>query len=396
MGPRRAAAAVLLVAGLGAGTSAGDRPKAKTAPPDEVVALVDGQPVTRGNLARSAEPRLIEARTRAYEIEREVLDELIAERLVREEARRRGLTPEALLKAEVEAKAVPPRPWDVEAHLRAHARAYQGKDREESVRAAEATVRADRIVQRRIGFLNALRAAADVRVTLEPPRVAVGPGTAAVRGPLEARVTLVEFADFQCPFCGRLAASLKRLQQRQPGEVRLAFRHFPLDVHRHAAKAAEAAECAREQGRFWEMHDRLFEVQSRLEARELKAQARALGLDVAAFDRCLDGGLMAPRWREDRRVAESFGLSATPMLFVNGRLLVGARPDAEIFRIVEGASGPPLAHWPGQVMFGLASPQARNVFPVDGVVNCWQVRPEAQSPSLEQRSHRLPPLSPQP
>jgi len=333
----RETAAALLVAGAvgGTGVLGGDRPEPQRTAPGDVVALVEGRPVSRRELVSAAEPRLIEVRTQEYELQRQALEGLIEERLLAAEAQRRGITPEALLKAEVEAKAVPPGRWDVEAYERAHARAYQGMGREEARRAAGEALLADRVLQRRIGFLNELRAAAGVRVLLEPPRVAVDAGGSATRGPADARVTLVEFADFQCPFCARLASSLKRLEQRYPGKVLLAFRHLPLANHRHAAKAAEAAECGREQGRFWEMHDRLFAAPTRLEPGQLKQQARALGLDAAAFDRCLDGGVMAARWREDKRVAEGFGLSATPMLFVNGRLVVGARPDDELFRIVD-------------------------------------------------------------
>jgi protein-disulfide isomerase len=113
------------------------------------------------------------------------------------------------------------------------------------------------------------------------------------------------------------------------------FRHFPLARHKEAPKAAEAAECARDQGRFWEMHDRLFANAERLKPADLKAHARAIGIDGAAFDACLDSGRHAERWKRDLAVAESYGASGTPMFLVNGRLISGAQPFAVFARVIE-------------------------------------------------------------
>jgi protein-disulfide isomerase len=113
------------------------------------------------------------------------------------------------------------------------------------------------------------------------------------------------------------------------------FRHFPLARHKDAPKAAEAAECARDQGRFWEMHDRLFENAERLGPEDLKRHARAVGLDGAAFDGCLDSGRHEDRWRRDLADAESYGATGTPMFFVNGRLVSGAQPYEVFARVID-------------------------------------------------------------
>jgi protein-disulfide isomerase len=113
------------------------------------------------------------------------------------------------------------------------------------------------------------------------------------------------------------------------------YRHYPLDRHQDAPKAAEAAECAREQGRFWDMHERLFASQEALAVPDLKRHARALGLDGAAFDACLDSGQKAARWREDRAAAEAYAPTGTPVFFVNGRLLVGAQPLGAFVRVID-------------------------------------------------------------
>ena len=113
------------------------------------------------------------------------------------------------------------------------------------------------------------------------------------------------------------------------------FRHFPLARHAEAPKAAEAAECARDQGRFWEMHDALFADAEKLGEADLKRHARAIGLDGAAFDGCLDGGRHRARWQRDLADAQSYGGSGTPMFFVNGRLVSGAQPFAVFARVIE-------------------------------------------------------------
>jgi protein-disulfide isomerase len=125
------------------------------------------------------------------------------------------------------------------------------------------------------------------------------------------------------------------VESRYRGKVRLVFRHFPLARHANAPKAAEAAECARDEGRFWEMHDRLFENADRLGPADLKRHARAIGLEGAVFDACLDSGRHEGRWRRDRADAESYGNSGTPLFFINGRLVSGAQPFAVFARVID-------------------------------------------------------------
>jgi protein-disulfide isomerase len=161
----------------------------------------------------------------------------------------------------------------------------------------------------------------------EPPRVAVATAGHATHGPADAPVTIVEFADFECPFCGGLFSTLKTIELAYPGKVRFVYRHFPLTkIHPYAQKAAEAAVCAGEQGRFWEMHDSLFRSQRDLGVESLKRRAKELGVDAAAFDVCLDSGRTAARIKEDVSDAAKAGVRGTPTLFINGRMLLGNQP----------------------------------------------------------------------
>jgi protein-disulfide isomerase len=140
-------------------------------------------------------------------------------------------------------------------------------------------------------------------------------------GPHGAPVTVVEYGDFECPRCKQAAGALKLLFARFDQRVRFVFRHLPQEeIHPRALRAAQVAECAGGQGRFWEMHDLLFENQRHLELRQLRRYARRLGLDMALFAAAMDGGLYLQRVREHRRSGEYSGVRATPTFFVNGRI----------------------------------------------------------------------------
>ena len=140
-----------------------------------------------------------------------------------------------------------------------------------------------------------------------------------IRGPADAAVTLVEYGDYECPHCGRAYPIVKTIQKQLGPKLRFVFRNFPLrESHPHAEQAAEAAEAAGAQGKFWEMHDRLFERQFALDGEYLIEYAGDLGLDVARFRTELSSGAYAPRVREDFRSGVTSGVNGTPTFFING------------------------------------------------------------------------------
>jgi protein-disulfide isomerase len=140
-----------------------------------------------------------------------------------------------------------------------------------------------------------------------------------VQGPADAPVTLLEYGDYQCPYCGAAHPVVKALQQHLGDNLRFAFRHFPLTtVHEYAEGAAEGAEAAGAQGKFWEMHDTLFEKQPALDYDSLLGYAEELGLDVERFATELENGVYAPRVREDFLSGVHSGVNGTPTFFING------------------------------------------------------------------------------
>lgn len=163
-------------------------------------------------------------------------------------------------------------------------------------------------------------------------------GDSPERGPADAWVTIVEFSDFQCPACGAAEPIVAQLLVRYPNDVRLVYKHFPLSsIHPYARPAAIAAECAREQGRFWEMHDRLFAGQHALSSEDLAAYASAAGLDVAAWQSCLSTPEPAARVDADMALGERMGVHVTPTFVINGEPLQGVVPLAAFEEIVENA-----------------------------------------------------------
>ena len=283
--------------------------------------------------------------TREAELRRAAVDELIARGLVEREAKARGVSVEELSKAEVDAKVAPVTEDEKKAVYEAQKARLTGKSEAEGMRLVEQDLQQRRLGERRRVVVAELRAKGGVKILIEPKRVAVSVDDDPARGPKTAPVTILEFSDFQCPYCSRVEPTLKQIEERYGDKVRIVFRDYPLNIHPFAAKAAEAAACANEQGKFWEMHDKLFANQQKLTVDDLKGYAASIGLDAAGFDQCLDSGKHTEEWKKDLAEGTQYGVTGTPAFFVNGRFLNGAVPydkfTAMIDEELERAGIPP-------------------------------------------------------
>jgi protein-disulfide isomerase len=299
-----------------------------------IVAEVAGQKLARADLERAQAAKLLQARYQYYLAEREALDRLIDEHLLAMEARRQQVGVNELLHREVISGVTDP----TEDQLQVF---YEGLQTDEPFTAARAkivaTLRQLRLTKARAAYLQSLRRQADVRVALAPPRADVALENAATRGPRDAHVLVVEFADYECSYCQRIHPDLKKLQAEFPGKVAVAFKDFPLPMHSHAKKAAEAARCAGAQGRFWEYHDVLFENQPALDVRHLIAYADELDLDVERFADELTRDVHSRRVHEDFRGGILSGVNGTPTFFVNGVRYDGDRDAASLLRALRAA-----------------------------------------------------------
>ncbi len=180
--------------------------------------------------------------------------------------------------------------------------------------------------QDRAAFLDKLRKEQPVTVMLTAPRIDVKSAGHPDIGGKNAPVTIVEFSDFQCPFCGRAEPTLKQVREKYGDKVRLVYMDFPLGIHDHAIDAASAGRCAGEQDKFWQFHDAMFADQSKLKPDDLKADAKKLGLDTAKFNDCFDKGKYKRQIEADMTQGRDLGVDGTPAFFVNGRPLTGAQP----------------------------------------------------------------------
>jgi protein-disulfide isomerase len=245
------------------------------------------------------------------------------------------MTREQLLYAEIDSNVETPSPEEVEQF-------YDANKSQITVPKAQALPQVRQYMidtsrkRYRDMLINNLRRNFKVTTSLDPLRTDVATAGHPSRGPEKAPITIVEFADFECPYCGALYPTLKQVEKNYADKVRLVYRQFPLtNVHPHAQKAAEASLCANEQKHFWEFYDSMFSDQAHLEVADLKKRAQAMGLNTTAFNTCLDSGKQAEAIQKERDEARKAGVSSTPSLFINGRLMVGARSYADIREVIE-------------------------------------------------------------
>jgi protein-disulfide isomerase len=297
-----------------------------------VVAEVGGQKLTRADLEQHQAAKLLQSRYQYYLSEHEAVNQLIEDHLLEMQARREHLTVEQLLQREVTSKVKEP----TEDQLQVFYEGLQSNEPYAAVREKiVATLRQVRLTKARDAYLQSLRSQASVRIALAPPEAEVALDNAPRRGPQDAPVLIVEFADYECPYCQRIHPELKKLEEEFAGKVAVAFKDFPLPMHAHAEKAAEASRCAAEQGNFWDFHDLLFDNAPKFDPAQLKEHARALKLDAARFDKCLDTGEQAAAVRKDFAEGQRLGLTGTPSFFINGHYLSGAVKYDTLREVVE-------------------------------------------------------------
>lgn len=311
--------------------SAATSPRAAADQAKVVVATIGSQEVTQQELEDRVRGKLIELETTRYEILREGLDELIDEILLEQAAKAQNKTPEELIKQEVEDKVAsldatnPIGAEQVDQFYAEYKDRLGDRPLEELRPSIEKYLQAQRMETARVDFAEALRKNASVSVKLQPPTVEVS-AEGPARGPQDAAVTIVEFSDFECPFCQRAAETVDKIVAEYGDRVRLVYRHYPLPSHANARRAAEASTCAHEAGKFWPYHDLLFKNQHALAETDLIKYAREAGIDETSFRSCLESGRGTAAVDKDAAAGDAAGVNGTPAFFVNGRPLSGALP----------------------------------------------------------------------
>ena len=304
-------------------------------PTEPLAARVNGRPVPMADLERVVATQIYRLMEAEYQARLAGLRQLVMPSLVEDEAKARGITVEALLHVEVSAKIPDPAPPEVTAVM-GFMKDKLPADPQQARAAVIASIRAQREQGRREAFLAELWRKAKVELLLEPPRVLLPPSPGdPTRGPITAPVTIIEFADFECTQCASVRGAIGELEARHPGLLRVVFKQMPLSVHEHSRGAAEMSLCAADQGRFWELHDWLFANQTTLGQDAILAAAPGLGLDAEMLRTCVASGAHAEDIDRDIAITRQIGVNSTPLLLVNGRLLVGEEAILQLAGVVE-------------------------------------------------------------
>jgi protein-disulfide isomerase len=297
----------------------------------DVVAEVGGVKLTRADLQRAEAAKLLQARYQYYQAESKALDDLIEKELLEQKAKSENLTVEQLVARDINAQVKDP----TEDQMKVY---YEGLETDQPYEAVREKIlekiRQVRTDKARIAYLKGLRAQSSVYIALAGPTADVNVENANWLGAKSAPVLLVEFADYECPYCQRVAPDIQKLVDEFGAKIAFAYKDFPLPMHPRAEKAAEAARCAGKQGKFWQFHDQLFRSKE-LNVDQLKAQARVLGLDSSGFDKCLDSGEESAVVAQDRAEGVGLGLSGTPSFFINGHYFSGAVDYTALHQLVD-------------------------------------------------------------
>jgi len=313
---------------------------------DKKMAVVNGETITEKQVQTEAAADLdrLEAKRLQFEtglardkqtVMENQLNQMIEDRLLTAEAKKQGTTTDKLVEEQVDKKIAAPAD---EAILKFY---NDNKARINGSFADTARDIRDYLMDREheklfSAYIESLKKNYKVTSYLEPVRTTVATAGYPSKGPANAAVTIVEFSDFECPYCGGFYPTLKEIEKNYKDKIRIVYRQFPLtSIHPHALKAAEASMCANDQGQFWQMHDAMFTDQSKLEVSDLKEKAAKLSLNTGTFNTCLDSNKYAASIKNEILEGAKVGVNGTPSLFINGRFLSGDQPYDDIAKIID-------------------------------------------------------------
>lgn len=300
----------------------------------EPIARIGDQAIYDEYLLPSISGQLFQLKNKEYELKTTELEKLVRQRLLESAAKARGLSTEAFLEQTVDRTLPPPTASEVEAYYLAQKDRVNGSLNDNKPQMEQALIEARR-QQARQDYLDSLYKNAGVAILLAPPRMDVAPDPSRLRGNPDAPVTIIEFSDFQCPYCRTVAPTIKEVLGKYKDKVRFSYRDFPLQaIHPLAEQAAEASRCAGEQGKYWEYHDLLY-AQAKLDQAGLTGHARAVGLDMDRFSACLAGGKFKAAIYNDLETGIRAGVSGTPAFYIDGVFLSGAQPASAFEKIIQ-------------------------------------------------------------
>jgi protein-disulfide isomerase len=303
--------------------------------PKQAVATVGDQTIYDSDLASSAEGQLQSLRAKEFEIKRKALDTLIEQKLLENAAKAKGVTADQLLKQEVDAKVKDPSDEQIQGFYWAQSGKINTPLDDTLKGHIRDSIKQVQSRQLREDYIKNLRETSKVVVLISPPKVQVAYDPKRLLGNPKAPVMIVEFSDYQCPYCHQVEPTVKALLAKYGDKISLSYRDFPLSsIHANAMIAAEASRCAEEQGKFWEYHDQLFTASS-LEKNSLIEYARNLKLDDKQFESCLTAEKYKADIDKDELEGRNAGVNGTPGFFINGVFLNGAQPREAFTNVID-------------------------------------------------------------
>lgn len=302
-------------------------------PARKTVAMIAGRAIFEDDLLPLAEEQLGQLRNQEYEVKSRAIEKLIDEKLLEAAANRRGVTTDKLVELEVASKVSDPTDAEIQAYYLGQRERRPLEEVKPRLREALKQAKVEMV---RAAYMERLRRESAVSILLAPPKVEVGYDTTRVRGNPDAPITIVEFSDFECPFCRGEEEVVKTLLSKYGDRLKVAYRDFPLrQAHQHSEAAAEASHCAKEQGKYWEYHDLLFSNPKRLDAAGLLEHAKTLQLNETQFLSCLNSEKFKTAVDADVMAGSRARVSGTPAFFVNGALISGAQPAAVFEKAID-------------------------------------------------------------
>jgi protein-disulfide isomerase len=321
-----------------------DQPKYvfKSAPKDGLVAKIDGKEISEVALYSGIEADIYEAEVKLYEIKMNKIRAMMLEVFMNNDSRKKGLSNDEFLDKYI-AKDIKVSEKDIESFIKERQIPASNINAQMTERIKN-YLQVEKKRQAVDKWIAKKTASNPVEVYIDKPTrptFDVSVGDAPVFGPESAPVTIIEFSDFQCPFCAKGATVVEEIKQKYGNKVRVAFKNFPLPFHNQAKGAAMAALCAhdQEEGKFWEMHDKLFANQEKLMEQDLHDYAKEIELDMDSFKECLAAQKFASQIDSSIQEGQEVGVKSTPTFYVNGILVNGAQPLEAFSEIIDEQLG---------------------------------------------------------
>lgn len=301
---------------------------------NDVLAVVNGQPITSSEVDTAAKTRLLKIESQIFDIKKDTLEDLIDDKLVEADAKAKGKSVEDTLK-DIESQVQPTTEAEAKRLYEMQKNRFEGKKFEDVKDTIVRYLDGQKSKMALNSYVRQLRKNAQIQINMSRPRIEVSVDDDPSKGPKNAPITLIEFSEFQCPYCKRARPTIDRILKEYDGKVHYVFRDFPLGFHQNAKGAANAANCAGDQGKYWEFNEELWNIQRQLSDSNYIKIAEKLQLNMDDFKKCSSSGKYFDEIDKDQNDGLNVGVTGTPAYFINGVFLSGARPFSAFKEVID-------------------------------------------------------------